>query len=233
MNNPENVLWPISFIRNLWDSIIMMYGRFGVQNRLYVVLHGGLLAEELNYSGYLDSSRGFVNVIEVASTDWSVENSTITDRIARNMAQIVTENARGIRYPGTEPNWADIFVYDFYQRIGRGPDGERWETQVTEESESNLASIPLFSQWYLPIYTSYGGGSVLNRFLILREQYFPKAAEDNSTFARTMNRGEFIHFWSGTTGANLTSLASSVFGWSDSLSGQYQTARAEFSALNY
>lgn len=231
--SPQNILWPISFTRNMWESIIMMYGNFGPENRLHIVFRGRPLSTDLNFSSYLDSNRGYINAVEIGSTDWSLENSTNTDLITRNLAELVSQNAKGIRYPAYESGWSDIFVYDLYQRVNRNEDRDRWEAYVKTEKENNIATIPMFSQWYLPIYTRHGTGSALNRFFVAREQNFPRLSTDNSTFSRTMNRGEFVHFWSGAAGANLTNLAATVFGWGDLLSELYQKAREDFKGLNY
>ncbi|CAL8139756.1 unnamed protein product [Orchesella dallaii] len=231
--NPNALQWPISFTRDLWRSEIAMYGNFGEENRLYILLRGTPQSEDVNATSYLDLSRGNINTIEVGSSDWSVENGTNIDLITKNVAYIIIQSAKGIRYPGPELKWVDIFVYDYYSRTERTSDRDRYEVKMKEESENDIATVPMFSQWYLPIYRMYGSGSVLNRFFINRERYFPRAEADNTSFARTMNRGEFVHFWSHVAGANLQELATSVFGWSSILNDQFEKARLEFSALQY
>lgn len=228
IRNPRSIVWPITFTRDAWESLRRMYGRFG-NDRLYVVLHGKPQPQDLNFATYLDASKGRLNAMEVGSSNWAVENATNVDLIARNLAQIVVRSARGVRYPGLEPGWADILVHNIFNVTNRPEDQARWIIEMEREAESNVANVPMYTQWYLPIYRDLGMGGVLNRFFLARVSHFPIADfGDIRTFARAMNRGEFIHFWSNAAGRNLTELGGEVFGWSTGLMDQYHKARTDF-----
>jgi len=53
-----------------------------------------------------------------------------------------------------------------------------------------------FRDFFYPIYERYGGNRVLKNFLQLIVRLFPRRA-DRNRYARDMNMGEFVHFWSG------------------------------------
>ncbi|MCH5687794.1 hypothetical protein LWM68_28105 [Niabella sp. W65] len=79
------------------------------------------------------------------------------------------------------------------------------------------ANTAWFRNWFFPIYEQYGKVKVLNRFFELLAAHFPKRQGANgiSTYARRMNMGEFIHFWSGASGVNLSIRAQMAFGDKD------------------
>jgi hypothetical protein len=73
-------------------------------------------------------------------------------------------------------------------------------------------------------------------------QYFPKETVNNGQgnivrFSRSMNYGEFIHFWSGATGIDLKPLALSAFGSLDEQGNnwttQLNTAKTAFPNVSY
>ncbi|MFY0580863.1 hypothetical protein ACN28S_47410 [Cystobacter fuscus] len=66
---------------------------------------------------------------------------------------------------------------------------------------------------------------MLNRYFSLLAQYYPKNGND---YARGLNWGEFIHFWSGAAGVNLKTLATSAFGWPTEWETQFVQAQRSF-----
>ena len=61
-------------------------------------------------------------------------------------------------------------------------------------------------------------------------QNFPK---NGKTYARDMNWGEFVHFWSGAAGADLRNQATIAFGWPSDWEQQFQQAKKDFPNLHY
>jgi hypothetical protein len=51
-------------------------------------------------------------------------------------------------------------------------------------------------------------GAALNRYFVLLKQYFP---QHNSAYAKDLNMGEFVHFWSGVAGYDLRKQAEKDF----------------------
>jgi hypothetical protein len=102
----------------------------------------------------------------------------------------------------------------------------RWFNQMQNSSDNfPRANTHWFRDWFYPIYNSYGGSQVLNRFFSLLAQYFPK---NGNNYSRGMNWGEFVHFWSGAAGVNLKSLATTAFGWPAQYETQFNQARIDF-----
>ena len=92
------------------------------------------------------------------------------------------------------------------------------------------ANTHWFKDWFYPIYSTYGGNKALNNFFDLLGKYFPKKGKD---YARDMNWGEFVHFWSGAAGVNLKELATNAFGWSQEWDAEFRQAKKDYPDIIY
>jgi len=52
-------------------------------------------------------------------------------------------------------------------------------------------------------------------------------------YARDMNFGEFVHFWSGAAQVNLQPLAENAFGWTDQYQKEFTKAQNDFPSIKY
>ena len=91
-----------------------------------------------------------------------------------------------------------------------------------------------FRNWFYPIYVKYGKGRFLTRFFKLLSENFPqKPYIASPTYARRMNLGEFVHFWSGAAKTNLKKTASDAFGWTSQTNAEFEKARVNFPKVTY
>ena len=69
----------------------------------------------------------------------------------------------------------------------------------------------------------------------LDANYSPKQknANGDDEFTRSMNMGEFIHFWSGAAGTNLKQQATIAFGWTMEWEQQLKNAQEDFPNVKY
>jgi hypothetical protein len=71
----------------------------------------------------------------------------------------------------------------------------------------------------------------MDRFFRELAQHFPR--EQDGTYTRRMNWGEYIHFTSGAAAADLRSQATRAFGWPREWTGQLELAREQFPGVTY
>jgi hypothetical protein len=71
----------------------------------------------------------------------------------------------------------------------------------------------------------------MDRFFRQLAEHFPR--DQDGTYTRRMNWGEYIHFTSGAAGADLTTQAGKAFGWPRDWSAQLERARAQFPGVTY
>ncbi|MCH5718489.1 hypothetical protein [Niabella hibiscisoli] len=101
------------------------------------------------------------------------------------------------------------------------------------------ANTAWFRNWFFPIYNQHGKVKVLNRFFELLANHFPKrlGSDGISTYTRRMNMGEFIHFWSGAAGVDLSFRAQMTFGAKDRAGSdwqpQFEKAKTDFPGVTY
>jgi hypothetical protein len=130
-----------------------------------------------------------------------------------------------------DSKWAEIFQYDVYMGIGRKKDADRLYDQYMDTSEDFPSPDTYwFRDWFFPIYDGHGKSVVLNEFFHLLSQYFPKNGE---SYARRMNMGEFVHFWSGAAGEDLVDLATDAFGWKAEWQAELDQAKADYPGIVY
>jgi hypothetical protein len=234
--NP-NITWPNSYLGDVWRYTKNVYGSFGSDARLFAIFHTG------KYSGghpstYFDASHDYRNVIDVgsgSSNAWLSGTGNDLDITTHEVAHIVEGASKGVHNSPAfgiwgDSKWAEIFIYDVYRGLGRTADATRWYNLVINGSDNfPRAGTQWFKNWFYPIY-QINGATGLNRYFTLLAQCFPKNGQN---YARNMNMGEFIHFWSGAAGRNLKAQATTAFGWNSIYESQFNAARAAFPQVTY
>jgi hypothetical protein len=233
---PTNVTWPYRRLDSIWRYTKRTYGEFGQDKRLFVILH------ENKYSGghpstYFDASHDFRNVIDVGlNGSWADSTGQPLHITAHEVGHIVEGASKGFHNSPAFPLWGDskwmeIYQYDVYKSLGWTTIANAWYNDMWNKVDNfPVANTRWFRNWFYPIYSQHGGTATLNRFFTLLAQYFPK---NGSNYARNMNWGEFVHFWSGAAGVNLKAQATIAFGWPSSWETQFQQARQTFPNITY
>lgn len=232
------ITWQHSFMTDVWKYVKSVYGDFGSENRLYAVFHGDI--DKYGFIGrtgnIFDEATGHRSLSDVTSNDWTPKSGWNIDAPIHEVGHIVEGSAHGVHESPAfdiwkDSKWAEIFQYDVYRGIGMHDEALRLYDQYTATSESFPNSGTYwFRDWFYPIYDGYGQSKVLNQFFYLLSQYFPKSGQ---AYARRMNMGEFIHFWSGAAKKDLSGLAKTAFGWSTEWETQLTNAKADFSQFTY
>ncbi|HEU4554046.1 MAG TPA: hypothetical protein VFS25_14480 [Chitinophaga sp.] len=233
----RSVTWPYTYMGDVWRYTKSVYGAFGSDPRLFAVFHTG------KYSGghpstYFDASHDYRNVIDVGSgstSAWLSGAGNDLDIVTHEVAHIVEGASKGYHNSPAfgiwgDSKWAEIFIYDVYKGLGRTADATRWYNLVINNTDGYpRAGTQWFRNWFYPIYQLKGTAG-LNKYFTLLAQYFPKNGQN---YARDMNMGEFVHFWSGAVGKNLKAQATIAFGWTAQYETQFNQARAAFPGITY
>jgi hypothetical protein len=224
--------WMNSYITNVWRYTKRTYGDFG-DDRLFAVFHTG------KYSGghpstRFDASHDYRNVIDVGPGPWN--NSSDLDLITHEISHIVEIGSKGVLGSpafGTwgDSKWAEIFIYDVYRGLGLKDQETRAYNQFMAGTDNfPRAGTRWFKDWFIPIYNGYGQSKVINNYFNLVSRCYPR---NGQSYSRSMNMGEFVHFWSGAAGVNLKSQATAAFGWTDDYNNQLIKAQSEFACAVY
>lgn len=233
----SSITWPNSFVGNLWRYTKSVYGNFGSENRVYAIFHTG------KYSGghpstYFDDSHDYRNVIDLGSSSWNAWLSGTgndLDIAAHEVAHIVEGASKGYKDSPAfgiwgDSKWAEIFIYDAYKGLGMTADATRWyNLNINNSDNFPRAGTQWFKNWFYPIYQLKGAAG-LNNYFTLLARWFPK---NGQKYARNLNMGEFIHFWSGAAGKNLKAQATTAFGWNTTYENQFNKARTDFPGIVY
>jgi hypothetical protein len=246
----STVTWPNTYLAQVWNYTKSKYGSFGPDSRLWAIFHTG------KYSGghpstYMDASHDYRNVIDVGSSStsaWLSGTGNDLDITTHEVGHIVEGASRNVLNSPAfgiwhDSKWMEIYIYDVYVGLNRTADVQRWYNLVANGAENYpKAQTYWFRDWFFPIYSQQGDAASLNKYFSLLAQYFPKETVNNgqgniTRFSRSMNYGEFIHFWSGATGIDLKPLALSAFGTLDEQGNnwttQLTTARTAFPGVSY
>jgi len=232
------ITWPFSYLAKVWAYTKKTYGNFGSDQRLFVILHTG------KYSGghpstYFDSSHDYRNMIDVGSsstTAWTSGTGNDLDLTTHEVGHIVEGASKGVHNSPAfglwgDSKWMEIYIFDVYRGLGRYQDTARWYNMMMNTVDDfPAAGTRWFKNWFYPIYNQYGGSKVLNNYFTLLAEYFPKNGTD---YARNLNWGEFIHFWSGAAGTSLKAQATLAFGWPADWETQFNQAKKDFPAITY
>jgi len=223
--------WPFAYFSRAWQYINSNYGLFGSANYLHVVGHGE--DKSSFYKTYFDDDAGNRNIIDFPVLD-TVPTPTALDRSSVLMAQIVENAGNGVRLSPGAAVWQDkfqeIFTYDLYRGLELAD-----TTRVKSAYIERMVDFPKpgtywFRDWFLPMYEDYNGTATISSFFTILAANYPI---DGTDYARDMNLGEMVHFFSGATGTDLEPLAIEAFDFSEDNKIELLQARAEFPDLNY
>lgn len=225
-----SVTWPYQYMGDVWRYTKKTYGWFGADPHLFVVMHTNKYSGG-HPSGYFDASHDNRDVADVGPGPWTSASGGDHDLLTHEVGHIVegdSKNAHNSPAFGIwgDSKWAEIYIYDVYQGLGMTSDAARVYTTFTNTTDNFPATgTHWFRDWFYPIYSQYGGSKVLNRYFVLLSSYFPKSGSD---YARSLNMGEFIHFWSAAAGVSLKSQATTAFGWNSTYESQFNQAQLDF-----
>ena len=235
-----SVSWPGVYLRQVWQYTRSVYGyNFGSDPRLFAIFHTG------KYSGghpayYFDAGHDYRNVIDcgsLSSIAWTSGTGNDLDLVTHEIGHIVESASKGTKGSPAfvlwkDSKWMEIYIYDVYKGLGRNDDAGRWYTMMMNTTDNfPQANTQWFKNWFYPVYNQHGGSAVLNKFFQLLADYYPK--DSDKRYTRSMNWGEFVHFWSGAAGTDLKSQATIAFGWPPEWETQFNAARIEFPNIVY
>lgn len=227
----RNITWMNKFAGDVWRYTKKTYGDFGGKPHLHAIFHA------YKYGGghpstWWDAHHDYRNVIDIGQAgDWHSQGGWNYDVISHEISHIVELGSKGVHGSPAfglwgDSKWAEIFNYDVYVNLGMTSVAQNaYNDLVTHQDSFPRAGTYWFRDWFYPIYSQYGGNKVLNRYFELLAQYFPK---NGNAYARSMNWGEFVHFWSAAAGVDLKPLATNAFGWPAEWETQYAKAKADF-----
>ena len=234
---PRSTTWTYAFMTDVWKYVKSVYGDFGKENRLYVVAHAA--NDHIGRTGNIfDQATSHRSLSDVTGTadDWTTQSYWAIDAQVHEVGHVVEGSSHGVHESPAfdiwgDSKWAEIFQYDVYKGIGRTDDADRLYDQYMDTSEDFPSPDTYwFRDWFFPIYDQYGESEVLNEFFHQLSLYFPKNGE---SYARRMNMGEFVHFWSGAAGDDLVNLATDAFGWTPEWQDQLEQAKIDFPGVVY
>lgn len=230
----RSITWMNSYLSDVWKYTKNTYGAFGTDKRLFANFHTG------KYSGghpstYFDSSHDFRNVIDVGAGPWISGTGGDLDIVTHEVAHIVEGASKGVHGSPAfsiwrDSKWAEIFNYDIYKSLHMTEEAQRWKNQMMNTHDDfPRANTYWFRDWFHPIYKKHGGSATLNSYFTLLSQCFSK---NGNSYARDLNWGEFVHFWSGAAKYNLKGQATEAFGWSSEWDAQFKKAQTDFTCAN-
>lgn len=231
----RSVTWPYKYIGDVWRYTKKTYGDYGNNPRLYAVLHTGRFPGG-HPAGFAEASHDFRNTLDVGPGPWSSLSYESVAIPTHEVCHIVEGNSKGIHNSPAfglwgDSKWAEIYNYDVYRGLGLSDYATQWyNEQIVRSDDFPRAGTHWFRDWFYPIYNQHGESKVLNNYFTLLAQCFPKV---DNYYARDMNWGEFVHFWSGAAGVNLKPLATQAFGWPAAYEAQFNQARLDFPCLDY
>ncbi|GAU97097.1 hypothetical protein RvY_08450 [Ramazzottius varieornatus] len=243
----RGITWPFKYIGDIWRYTKQTYGNFSPDNRLFAVLHHGRY-HGAHMSTHTSATHDFRTLIDGGVPDdqgWATgpawrrhEGLEAVDILVNEIGVIVEHSAKGVMGSPARPIWknvwAELFAFDVFTATGRQEDADRIYSLAIEKKVL-LRGLPfkLFESWFYPIYKNYGGAKVMNKFLTLLSENFPKETLGNkwSRYSRDLNYGELVHFWNGATGVNLKNLADVAFPLA--YRGQLLNAQLLFPAATY
>ncbi|MGS2589592.1 fibronectin type III domain-containing protein [Streptomyces hebeiensis] len=226
--------WLNDYVGKLWRYTKQNYGSFG-NPRLAAIFHKG------KYGGghpatVFDADHDNRNVIDLGLGDWQENDSQARDMTAHAIGHVVEFSANGVEGSPSFPLWGDskwceIYQYDAYLGAGMTADAQRWQDKMMANRDNfPRANTAWFKDWFYPIWRDHGKGAVLAKYFeVLSENH----QQYNGSYARDMNYGEFVHFWSGAAGVNLKARATTAFGWPAEYEQQFKQAQIDFPDVEY
>ncbi len=234
--------WMNDYLTDAWKYTKDVYGDFGVEetdeSRMYGVFHTGRFGG--GHPGtYLNPRHGFRNIIDVGAGPWDCRCGTPLDLVTHEIAHIVEFAALGVHGSPSfslwgDSKWAEIYQYDVYDGLGMTVERDRWYAQMIASTDNiPVPGVNWFRDFWMPLYTDYGGTDLLRNYFTTLAENFPTVpreynGNDGVAYANGLNWGEFIHFWSGAAGADITQVATDAFGWTNDYERQFQQAQRDY-----
>lgn len=227
--------WIARDFTKVWKYVNQRYGNFGAP-QLFIVLHS---VQKPMYSGghpaaTFNNHHDWRNVIDLSNGEWRNRTNWNLGATTHEVGHIVEGASKDIdRSPSFviwgDSKWAEIFGYDVYKNLGWEAESKQLYDDMMEKTDDfPRGGTHWFKDWFYPIYNTSDGGAALNRYFVLLKQYFP---QHNSAYAKDLNMGEFVHFWSGAAGYDLRKQAEIAFGWNEAYELQWQQAKLDYPFL--
>ncbi|MEV4760646.1 fibronectin type III domain-containing protein [Micromonospora sp. NPDC049559] len=232
--DPAQAGWLDTFTTAMWRYTKQTYGSFS-NPRLAAIFHEG------RYGGghpanVFDGHHDHRNVIDIGVDNWNQATDWHRDIIVHEIGHIVEGSSLGVRNSPAFPIWNDsawceIYGYDMYVNLGMTADANRaYHHLVTATYDNPRTDTYWFRDWFYPIWRDHGRTAPLTNFFELLAANFH---QHNGAYARDLNWGEFVHFWSGAAGVNLKPLATTAFGWPAEWEHQFVQAQHDFPGVTY
>ncbi len=238
----RNNTWMHQYLTDAWRYTKEVYDPFGVEgtdeSRLYGVFHRGRHGG--GHPGtYVDSRHGFRNIIDVGAGPWDCRCGTPLDLVTHEIAHIVESASFGVHGSPSfglwgDSKWAEIYQYDVYDGLGMTVERDRWYRQMIASTDNFPApNVNWFRDFLFPMYSNYGRTQLLRNYFKVLSENFPTVRRDYNgkrgrSYARRLNWGEFIHFWSGAANADVKQIATDAFGWNDNYEREFRQAQRDF-----
>lgn len=246
--------WMITPYTEMWKAIRETYyddyGELLVSDpKLYIVPHyhvdGGGLGRLFQYR---DADQLFRNIVHISvgkNSGWRWENNPgngstnfLYDVLTHECGHIIEGIGSGLKnspfYPvWLDSKWAEIFQYDIFGKMDPAHQQVWHKEYMTLGKHTEQKPAPgseWYAKWLYPTYRDFGGEQLFQRFFaLLGKYYFQRDGElqGNGTL------GEYIHFWSGGAGYDLTEYAKDAFGWNPEFEMQLMEARARYPQVTY
>jgi hypothetical protein len=229
-----DLTWAKDYVKQMWDYVRLAY-RGTAGRRLYVALHDGP-----SHGGtarvLFDWDSEYRNLIDAEGDGWTSSTAPRRDVLSHELGHVIESAAAGVHLSPAwaiwdDSKWCEIFQYDVYLNSGLTADAQRWyDAKINWTDDFPHAGTQWFKNWFYPIYDLYGGRFALNRFFVLLADHFHVF---DGHYQRSLNWGEFVHFWSGAAQVDLKPRAMTAFGWPAEWEAQYQQARVDFPGVTY
>lgn len=225
----RSITWMFQDFTDVWNYVKQNYGSFS-DPKLNMVFHSNPGFSGGHPAVVFDPTHDYRNVGDLGG-EWSTRSPWNVGASIHEVGHVVELGGKGVHDSPAfsiwgDSKWAEIFNYDVVRRLGWKADETRmYNDYIVGQDNFPRAGTKWFKNWFYPIYTTADSSAALNRYFDLVAQYFPQY---NGQYTRSMNLGEFVHFWSGAAKYNLKQQAEIAFGWTDATEQQFRQARIDF-----
>lgn len=236
------------YLKRVWAHVKQTYGFFGPEGgRVAAFMHANVQGVPgygfnslQNYFDITSDCRNLIDLVQGGADGWSRNlTGNELDVFTHEVSHIVEGASK--RYHGSpsyqlwgDSKWAEIFNYDVYSALGMDSERDRW-FQLMQTSHDNYPreNTYWFRDWFYPIYSRHGGARLLNEYFNTLATHFPKNPNGWQYDGRSINLGEFVHFFSGAAATDLKPQAVIAFKWDDAAERELQQAKIDFPNIKY
>ncbi|MBN2164171.1 MAG: hypothetical protein JXR25_13555 [Pontiellaceae bacterium] len=222
--------WLYKFVGDIWRYTKETYGDFG-DGRLYAIFHADKYGGG-HPSTWWDKHHDYRNVIDIGKAgDWVEQPGWTYGVITHEISHIVELSSKGLHGSPAfgiwgDSKWAEIFNYDVFLNLGYTEVAEKMHDELMKGTDNfPVEGTHWFRDWFFPIYDTYGGNKVLNRYFTVLSENFRQSGD---SYKGGMNMGEFVYFWSAAAGENLQPQAEKAFGWTEEWQTQLDQAQIDY-----